>query len=258
MFLVRPPRHRVLQPLVEQLWYCEVDNAAGTEILLPTGRGQLVVGLDPDHSGAVVQGPMARAHEIDAAMQRRAVGVAFRVGGLTACVAADAADLTDQLVDAGDVWGSRHGSMADELSSQATPAAVLDRLERTLVGWAIGFAPSADGPVPDPAVDEAVTLLGAQLSVGAVADRLDLDRRALTSRFRSRVGFGLKHFGRLRRFETAVQAVRVADAAPLSEIAANLGYADQAHLTREFREFSGFTPSALHSDGSPSPNHVIV
>ncbi|MEL7208334.1 MAG: helix-turn-helix domain-containing protein [Actinomycetota bacterium] len=253
IFQARPPRHRLLQPLVEQVWYCEIPGASGSEILLPTGRGQLVVGLDPDHPGAVVQGPMARAHEISAAMQRRAAGAAFTVGGVAACVAADAHLLADGLFGLDDLWPRRHWSLADELASQASPAAVLDRLEATLLALV-----TAAGQATDPAVDAAIDLLGVQLPVASVADRLGLDRRALTGRFRARVGLGLKQFGRLHRFEQAVQAVRADNAAPLGQIAAELGYADQAHLTREFRAFSGFTPAVLHRDGSPSPNHVPV
>lgn len=48
---------------------------------------------------------------------------------------------------------------------------------------------------------------------------------------------------RRRRLQEAAERVRLEPQAPLAEIAAELGYADHAHLTREFRDRLGFTPS---------------
>lgn len=41
-FVAPPVGDRRLGPLVEHLWYCEIDDAAGTETVLPTGRAQLI------------------------------------------------------------------------------------------------------------------------------------------------------------------------------------------------------------------------
>ena len=45
--------------------------------------------------------------------------------------------------------------------------------------------------------------------------------------------------------------LQTANAAPsrrLSELAAATGYADQAHMTRDFRDITGFTPAAYFAD----------
>jgi AraC-like DNA-binding protein len=41
-------------------------------------------------------------------------------------------------------------------------------------------------------------------------------------------------------------------------VAADLGYADHAHLTRDFRTVLGFTPSAYRAGQAPSPAEVDV
>ena len=59
------------------------------------------------------------------------------------------------------------------------------------------------------------------------------------------------------RFEKALRAVRAGDAPALGLVAAQAGYADQAHLTREFRQFAGFPPGCLHRVPGPTPWHVV-
>jgi len=64
--------------------------------------------------------------------------------------------------------------------------------------------------------------------------------------FRRFLGCSLGEYQRRRRFEYARE--RLADRrATLAEIAADAGFADQAHLTRTFKRFSGMTPSAYRT-----------
>jgi hypothetical protein len=78
-----------------------------------------------------------------------------------------------------------------------------------------------------------------------------------TASFRREIGFGLKRYARLARFERALRAVRAEDAPSLSLIAAQFGFADQPHLTREFRSFAGYAPGRLHRVTGPTPWHVV-
>jgi AraC-like DNA-binding protein len=57
----------------------------------------------------------------------------------------------------------------------------------------------------------------------------------------------------LRRYRLLEAAESVREGKPVSwaEIAADLGYADQAHLTRDFRAAIGQTPAAYAESQSP-------
>lgn len=87
-----------------------------------------------------------------------------------------------------------------------------------------------------------------QMPVGAVADRVGLTPRHLTTLFRREVGRTPKTVAMLMRFEYAI--ARITDTAhrqhrvDLAGIAADAGYCDQAHLTREFVRFTGVPPRA--------------
>jgi AraC-like DNA-binding protein len=79
--------------------------------------------------------------------------------------------------------------------------------------------------------------------IGGLATELGWSHRRLIARFRDEVGLGPKAAARVIRFDRAVRELRSSRA--LGEIAYECGYADQAHLNRDFRALAGTTPAAL-------------
>jgi AraC-like DNA-binding protein len=71
--------------------------------------------------------------------------------------------------------------------------------------------------------------------------------RELQRACRRWLGLSPKAFLRIERVWAAREAIR--GGGPLAMIAAELGYADQAHLAREVRELLGVTPRALRPVG---------
>ena len=82
-------------------------------------------------------------------------------------------------------------------------------------------------------------------SLRRLAMAVDLSPRHLRRRFHTEVGLTPKTLARIQRLRaSAVEAV-FGDNEPWVAIAANHGYADQAHLIREFRDLLGLTPSGF-------------
>jgi len=81
------------------------------------------------------------------------------------------------------------------------------------------------------------------VSVAAIAAETGWSRRHLSDRFGAEVGLPPKTVARILRFERVTDALRVQRGAALAEIAYACGYADQAHLNRDFRAFAGTTPT---------------
>ena len=52
---------------------------------------------------------------------------------------------------------------------------------------------------------------------------------------------------RLARFQRALHRLRHRPGHPLSRIAVESGFSDQAHFTRDFGRFAGVTPSAFRA-----------
>jgi len=82
---------------------------------------------------------------------------------------------------------------------------------------------------------------GRAASVGAVADELGESERTLRRRMLSDFGYGYATLVRIQRAAKARQLL--GRGAKSSEAAAAAGFADQAHLTREFRRLVGVTPA---------------
>ena len=61
--------------------------------------------------------------------------------------------------------------------------------------------------------------------------------------FDNLVGISPKYYAKITRFNKAAQAMDRNPEAPLTHTALDHGYYDQAHFIKEFKEFSGITPS---------------
>ena len=77
--------------------------------------------------------------------------------------------------------------------------------------------------------------------VADLADEVGWSRRHLTERFTDEYGIGPKQAARIERFTRARSLLEAGSAS--ADVAARCGYADQAHLTREFRALGGCTPT---------------
>ena len=83
----------------------------------------------------------------------------------------------------------------------------------------------------------------AHTSIDALAHQHRVSRRQLERDFRRWLGVAPGTYARLARFQRAAGAI--ADGMPLAHVAAEQGYADQAHMTRTFGEIAGVTPRDL-------------
>ncbi len=99
-----------------------------------------------------------------------------------------------------------------------------------------------------PDVAAAMPGLTGQVTVEGVARRLGWSRRHLSTAFRNELGVTPKQYHRIARFESSkVQLTRSPGAGrrpPLAVVAAGSGYADQAHLSREWKALAGCSPTA--------------
>ncbi|WP_425307640.1 AraC family transcriptional regulator [Ammonicoccus fulvus] len=85
-----------------------------------------------------------------------------------------------------------------------------------------------------------------KVRVAELADQIGWSRRHLVNRFTAEFGLPPRDIGRLHRFGAAQAYAK--KGAPWADVAVHAGYADQAHLSREFRALAGQTPSAWRAD----------
>ncbi|WFP73590.1 AraC family transcriptional regulator [Mesorhizobium sp. WSM4906] len=85
---------------------------------------------------------------------------------------------------------------------------------------------------------------GGRNRISALAEEIGWSRKHLAAKFSDAIGIGPKTLSRIVRFNHALSLSKRQED-DWAGIAADCGYADQAHLVREFRQFAGETPTAL-------------
>ena len=85
---------------------------------------------------------------------------------------------------------------------------------------------------------------GGRTRIAALAGEIGWSRKHLAAKFTDAIGIGPKTLSRIVRFNRALSQSRQQED-DWAGIAADCGYADQAHLAREFRQLAGETPTAL-------------
>jgi AraC-like DNA-binding protein len=199
-----------------------------------------------------VHGPQSSFYLAGSKPTGVSVGVSFRPGAAGAVLGTPLQELTDRHVELDSIWGSRAVDFHHQLLSTLDAAQAFRILEQTLL------ARIHRPLLLHPAVAESLAVPAGSLSSTRIAD---LQRAAgyspkhFINLFRFGVGISPKHFYRIRRFNTVVSAMAAGGALGLGDLAAATGYSDQAHLTREFKEFAGVTPTQYRPSGDDRPLH---
>lgn len=92
---------------------------------------------------------------------------------------------------------------------------------------------------------EALKKAGGTIQVGQVAAAAHATVRTLERKFRESSGFTVKDVAGLMRFEQVRNHLWMHPQTGLAGLAVEMGYTDQAHLSREFKRYSGTTPAAF-------------
>lgn len=84
-----------------------------------------------------------------------------------------------------------------------------------------------------------------RVGVASLAKELGWSRKHFSVCFRREFGVPPKLFARILRFDHAVRQLRRDQVTSWAELADACGYADQSHLTRDFRAFAGSPPASF-------------
>ena len=143
------------------------------------------------------------------------------------------------------------GRAASRLPERAAEAGEWSEVFATVAGYLVDARRRRDGVTVRPEVAHAWYLLEraqGRIAVGELANRVGVSERHLSTLFRQELGRPPKTVSRLMRFQHAsariARSVREYGRVDLAAVAADTGYFDQAHLTREFVRFTGIPPRA--------------
>ncbi|QKD03406.1 helix-turn-helix domain-containing protein [Mesorhizobium loti] len=150
-------------------------------------------------------------------------------------------ELADSMVVLDDVLGTEGMALREQLGNAPDWAARFDLAEAFV---AARLANAAETPLEIAWAYDRIITSGGRTRIASLAERLGWSRKHLAEKFTDATGIGPKTLSRIVRFNRALGLSRQS-AVDWADIAADCGYADQAHLVREFRVLAGETPTAL-------------
>ncbi len=239
-----------LRPYVRSYYLLEGDFGGGTDdVFFADGCPELVfnVGVDFYRDGvreawAKVIGQITHPLHVTATGRGSSFGIWFRPQGLAAFTGLAADELTDTAVAAEQLFGPELQQLVGEGLAAGDEARTVPRVDAALVA----LLRPAGGGRGEELVRFAVRRLTdhpADEKIEAVAKACQVSPRHLQQLFRERVGLRPKQFQRVTRFQRSIGAVTAAGSGALTDAAYGSGYFDQAHFIREFKRFTGLTPS---------------
>lgn len=179
------------------------------------------------------------------------VGVRFLPGAAAPLFQVPISSLTNLSMPLADLWPHQHSR---EVRSRLDCA---DSIEQAAAALEDAVAKCIqDSAQPDPLVQRVIANILLRVSGGSDEnqmrhDDLGITPRQLRNRFRDAIGYGPKAFERIARFRRFLHLTRQRPGLGLAGLAAEAGYADQPHLTRECMKLGGRSPRILAASVEP-------
>lgn len=251
------PREDLL-PFVERISaYSERDTSFSRRREIPDGKATVVFNLGPDLR---VEHP-APAHRTFPGGRGFYTGLSSRPAFTETDRAQEGAQITltplgarqwldfpldevgDRLIDLNDLFGPEASEWFERLQLASRQSERLTFLEDRLAARLAGIR----RPVP---IDLAHALrrletTSGRIAITILASEVGCSRKHLSQRFRREFGMSPKLFARVLRFAHAIKNIGTGRIESWAQLACFCGYADQAHLSRDFQEFAGKPPGAF-------------
>jgi AraC-like DNA-binding protein len=221
---------RALERTVECCWTVETP-AALDHAVRPDGCLDIVYSRE---LGLRAVGAMTVEQRFTMSAGSKTIGVRFRPGMARPFLRVSPAELTEKMVALEDLWGARARELERRLETEWNA--------RTLAAALI--APPAPDPVKQ-AIDAMVETHGA-IDLDWAAAQAGMSPRQFRRRCFEESGLAPKLLCRILRFRRAC-GLAASREASWAAIAADTGYFDQAHLIRDFHEFTGRAPMSVFS-----------
>ena len=228
-----------LSPWIAAYWYFQVDdNVSEIDHWIPPNGG-VMFSVSPG-APAMLIGPRTDPNQVIVVGGTRFWGAIFWPGAAASLLHIDMESIRSNYVPVQSVL--RHQPI-ERLNGLAKSFENIEAVVPVLNAFFERMTPDAS-PLDDCVMQVVHNILNSpgETTVRQATNDIGLSARQLRRRFRQAVGLTPKELLRVQRIRVcSVKAVKAIKTSWIN-LAADLGYADQAHLTREFRKLMGITP----------------
>jgi AraC-like DNA-binding protein len=260
---------KILVPYIRHYYLFESSEPVGYEdTVFPSGDMEVIFNLGngiwesyrqghyKKNPAIELWGQITRPLQIRSAGAHSMLGVRFFPHATSFLLDDEIGIFNDQVSDLSDVLGRNirdlHIQLADSNSINARVALLdaffTERLTR---------APKKVQRLHKVAhILSSITQGATENNIGRVADTHGITSRHLHKLVYQHTGLSPKSFDKIHRFKTSLKLIGE-NKLPLTSIAYDAGYFDQSHFIRDFKSFTGLTPSA-YLDNLSTVNQMLI
>lgn len=238
-----------LKPFIEHYWTVTYNLPPGlshTQQVLSYPNLHLAFEQDEQGQRALLYGVPLRPFERKLQGSGRVLGIKFRAGGFQPFWGQNVSELTGKVVRIGEIWGSEVDNWTDKILGSSDELAMAAQAEAYLCT----LLPARDALAEQ--ADEVVRTIHEQrdiVLVESLSKHTGISIRQLQRMFRKYVGVTPKWVIKRFRLQEAAELLEQNAQVSYAELAAQLGYFDQAHFIKDFKSLLGQSPSAYRQGG---------
>jgi len=243
---------------IKCFWVLESSFPTGEETVVTDGCPEIILhygdyfsersesGVWEKQPKAIVAGQITRPLTLLPTGRVGMLGIRFWPHGIASLLDGSASELTDQRSEIAVI-----SSAITQLEELVINASSIEERVRTCESFLKKLLlVQATDQVVDRAVKAIVNSNG-NVMVRQLAKELNTTERQLQRKFRSQVGLSPRQLSRAFRFHRIIELLEEPPHPTWAQLALDCGFFDQAHLNRDFRQFTGQSPSAYIKQTSP-------
>lgn len=195
--------------------------------------------------GAMLVGPQLSRVDLTMGSRMLVIMVGFRPGALHRLLRIPMHELLNLPLDAKLIFGSEVDDVSEQLQGATGFAQMVEIVERFLLRKSHLLKPALP-------LEAVLANLKAEGPISQLAAQACVSIRQLERQFNERIGMTPKTYARLLRFSRAWILHERFPQLPWISIAHSCHYADQMHLIRDFKAFTGVSPRQLQGPDADS------
>jgi AraC-like DNA-binding protein len=229
--VMSPPSY--LATYINHYWL-SLNNEDASHVTLPDGAIDIVIKVNETSARSWVYGTTTQSTAIALEQRCHYLGIRFKPGQSRHFLHAAASDLTDRCESAHSLLRfSFNGALEARVD-----ASVFTQLNQVLQAHVAGLS------LTRTRIDDAIALIEEShgvVSIERAAEVFCRSRRQFERVFAETVGVSPKLFSQIARFQHAASSIAGLSTS-LADVAAKAGYADQSHMTHQFKRFASSSP----------------